>query len=74
MDALERAPAAVVRRREPLRIPLREVNGVLVQVIAPYRGFVLPVEDVSGDAPDAAAGPRLTIASKARSSGVRSTT
>jgi amino acid adenylation domain-containing protein len=46
--ALERALGEVVRRHEVLRTVLREVDGSPVQVIAPFGGFALPVEDLSG--------------------------
>jgi len=46
--ALERALGAVVRRHEALRTTFREVDGAPVQVIAPFGGFVLSVEDLSG--------------------------
>ncbi|HYR09198.1 MAG TPA: amino acid adenylation domain-containing protein, partial [Longimicrobium sp.] len=45
--ALERALGEVVRRHEVLRSTLRERSGAAVQVIAPFSGFVLPVEDLS---------------------------
>ncbi|HEY0022714.1 MAG TPA: amino acid adenylation domain-containing protein [Longimicrobium sp.] len=47
-DALERALAEIVRRHESLRTVFAEVDGGAVQVIAPFVGFVLPVEDLSG--------------------------
>ncbi|HEX2189470.1 MAG TPA: amino acid adenylation domain-containing protein, partial [Longimicrobiaceae bacterium] len=46
--ALERALGEVVRRHEALRTVFREVDGSPVQVIAPFGGFALPVEDLSG--------------------------
>ncbi|HEX5870837.1 MAG TPA: condensation domain-containing protein, partial [Longimicrobium sp.] len=46
--ALERALGEAVRRHEALRTVFREVDGVPVQVIAPFAGFALPVEDLSG--------------------------
>jgi amino acid adenylation domain-containing protein len=46
--ALERAFGDVVRRHEALRTTFAEVDGEPVQVIAPFRGFALPVEDLSG--------------------------
>jgi amino acid adenylation domain-containing protein len=46
--ALERSVGEVVRRHEVLRTVFAEVNGSPVQVIAPFRGFALPVEDLSG--------------------------
>jgi amino acid adenylation domain-containing protein len=45
---LERALGEVVRRHEALRTTFREVDGSPVQVIAPFGGFTLPVEDLSG--------------------------
>ncbi|HEX8319750.1 amino acid adenylation domain-containing protein [Longimicrobium sp.] len=46
--ALERALAEVVRRHEALRTTFAEVDGSPVQVIPPFGGFALPVEDLSG--------------------------
>jgi amino acid adenylation domain-containing protein len=46
--ALERAVAEVVRRHDALRTTFREVNGVPAQVVAPFTGFALPAEDLSG--------------------------
>src|SRR4051812_48289539 len=50
--ALERALGEIVRRHEALRTTFREMDGSPVQVIAPFGGFTLPVEDLSalGDA------------------------
>ncbi|HLL45470.1 MAG TPA: condensation domain-containing protein, partial [Longimicrobiaceae bacterium] len=45
--ALERALAAIVRRHDSLRTTFAEADGVPVQVIAPFTGFTLPVEDLS---------------------------
>src|SRR3954454_13582114 len=45
--ALERALGEIVRRHESLRTTFREVDGSPVQVIAPFGGFTLPVEDLS---------------------------
>jgi amino acid adenylation domain-containing protein len=45
--ALERALGEIVRRHEALRTVFREVDGAPVQVIAPFEGFVVPVEDLS---------------------------
>jgi amino acid adenylation domain-containing protein len=45
--ALERALGEIVRRHEALRTTFREVDGALAQVMAPYAGFTLPVEDLS---------------------------
>ncbi|HYR08117.1 MAG TPA: amino acid adenylation domain-containing protein, partial [Longimicrobium sp.] len=47
-EALERALGEVVRRHEALRTTFAEADGVPVQVIAPYEGFSLDVEDLSG--------------------------
>jgi len=49
--ALERALGEVVRRHEALRTTFHERDGVPVQVVAPFAGFVLPVEDLSALAP-----------------------
>ncbi|HEX9940246.1 MAG TPA: amino acid adenylation domain-containing protein, partial [Longimicrobium sp.] len=46
--ALERALGEIVRRHEALRTTFREVDGSAVQVITPFGGFTLPVEDLSG--------------------------
>ncbi|HEU4881440.1 MAG TPA: condensation domain-containing protein, partial [Longimicrobium sp.] len=46
--ALERALGEVVLRHEALRTTFREVDGSPVQVIAPFDGFTLLVEDLSG--------------------------
>jgi amino acid adenylation domain-containing protein len=46
--ALERALGEIVRRHEALRTTFREVDGSPVQVVAPFGGFVLPVEELSG--------------------------
>jgi amino acid adenylation domain-containing protein len=46
--ALERALGEIVRRHEALRTTFKEVDGSPVQVIAPFGGFALPVEDLSG--------------------------
>ncbi|HEX8695435.1 MAG TPA: amino acid adenylation domain-containing protein, partial [Longimicrobium sp.] len=46
--ALERALGEIVRRHEALRTTFTEVDGSPVQVIAPFGGFALPVEDLSG--------------------------
>jgi amino acid adenylation domain-containing protein len=47
-SALERALGEVVRRHEALRTVFAEVDGSPVQVIAPFGGFSLAVEDLSG--------------------------
>ncbi|MFL5537410.1 MAG: amino acid adenylation domain-containing protein, partial [Longimicrobiaceae bacterium] len=46
--ALERSLGEIVRRHEALRTTFGEVDGSPVQVIAPFGGFVVPVEDLSG--------------------------
>ncbi|HEX7239255.1 MAG TPA: condensation domain-containing protein, partial [Longimicrobiaceae bacterium] len=46
--ALEDALGEIVRRHEALRTTFAEVEGVAVQVVAPFGGFALPVEDLSG--------------------------
>ncbi|HYR07877.1 MAG TPA: amino acid adenylation domain-containing protein, partial [Longimicrobium sp.] len=46
--ALERALGEIVRRHEALRTVFTAVDGSPVQVIAPFGGFALPVEDLSG--------------------------
>jgi len=45
--ALERSLGEIVRRHEALRTTFTEVDGSPVQVIAPFGGFTLPVEDLS---------------------------
>ncbi len=44
--ALGRALGEIVRRHESLRTTFRETDGGPVQVIAPFAGFALPVEDL----------------------------
>ena len=46
--ALERSLGEIVRRHESLRTVFKEVDGSPVQVVAPFGGFTLPVEDLSG--------------------------
>ncbi|HEY7768000.1 amino acid adenylation domain-containing protein, partial [Longimicrobium sp.] len=46
--ALERALGEIVRRHEVLRTVFAEVDGSPVQVVQPFGGFVVPVEDLSG--------------------------
>ncbi|HEU4559547.1 MAG TPA: amino acid adenylation domain-containing protein, partial [Longimicrobium sp.] len=46
--ALERALGEIVRRHESLRTVFREVDGGAVQVIVPFAGFALPIDDLSG--------------------------
>ncbi|HEX5869636.1 MAG TPA: condensation domain-containing protein, partial [Longimicrobium sp.] len=51
--ALERALGEEVRRHESLRTSFAESDGAAMQVITPFSGFTLPVEDlVSVDADD----------------------
>ncbi|HYH79588.1 MAG TPA: condensation domain-containing protein, partial [Longimicrobium sp.] len=45
--ALERSLSEIVRRHEALRTVFAEADGSPVQVIAPFVGFSLPVEDLS---------------------------
>ncbi|HYH82071.1 MAG TPA: condensation domain-containing protein, partial [Longimicrobium sp.] len=51
--ALERALGEIVRRHETLRTTFGEVDGGAVQVIAPFAGFALPSDDLSGLPPAA---------------------
>ncbi|HYW10541.1 MAG TPA: condensation domain-containing protein, partial [Longimicrobium sp.] len=44
---LERALGEVVRRHAVLRTVFREADGAPVQVVQPFAGFVLPVDDLS---------------------------
>ena len=44
---LERALGEIVRRHEALRTTFPERDGAPVQVIAPFAGFTLPLEDLS---------------------------
>ncbi|HLL45665.1 MAG TPA: condensation domain-containing protein, partial [Longimicrobiaceae bacterium] len=44
---LERAIGEIVRRHESLRTTFAQANSLPAQVVAPFRGFVLPVEDLS---------------------------
>ncbi|HEU4559378.1 MAG TPA: condensation domain-containing protein, partial [Longimicrobium sp.] len=46
--ALERALGEIVRRHEALRTTFGEADGSPVQVVAPFVGFALPVEELSG--------------------------
>ncbi|MBB4635035.1 non-ribosomal peptide synthetase [Longimicrobium terrae] len=50
---LERALGEVVRRHEALRTTFHEVDGTVLQHAAPFAGFILPVEDLSGHMPAA---------------------
>ncbi|HEX8907305.1 MAG TPA: condensation domain-containing protein, partial [Longimicrobiaceae bacterium] len=47
-DALHRALGEIVRRHEALRTTFSEADGRPVQVIAPFTGVPLPVEDHAG--------------------------
>ncbi|HET7229673.1 MAG TPA: condensation domain-containing protein, partial [Longimicrobium sp.] len=47
VSALERSLGEIVRRHEVLRTVFREVDGAAAQVVAPFAGFTLPVEDLS---------------------------
>ncbi|HKP74027.1 MAG TPA: amino acid adenylation domain-containing protein [Longimicrobiaceae bacterium] len=66
--ALERALAEVVRRHDTLRTTFRDADGAPVQVIAPFRGFRLRVDDLSalGDAEREAEARRRAVAEGAR--------
>ncbi|MFL5538401.1 MAG: condensation domain-containing protein, partial [Longimicrobiaceae bacterium] len=46
--ALERALGEIVRRHEALRTTFAEADGSPVQVIAPFGGFTLRLDDLSG--------------------------
>ncbi|HEU4558073.1 MAG TPA: amino acid adenylation domain-containing protein, partial [Longimicrobium sp.] len=59
--ALERSLGEIVRRHESLRTVFTEVDGSPLQVIAPFGGFVLPVEDLSGLGEDRAAAVRRRV-------------
>ncbi|HEX2190629.1 MAG TPA: amino acid adenylation domain-containing protein, partial [Longimicrobiaceae bacterium] len=48
VEALRGALAGIVRRHEALRTVFREVEGSLRQVIVPFAGFEVPLEDLSG--------------------------
>jgi amino acid adenylation domain-containing protein len=48
VDALERALGEIVRRHESLRTVFSEADGSPVQVIAPFGGFALSIDDLSG--------------------------
>ncbi|HEX6911460.1 MAG TPA: amino acid adenylation domain-containing protein, partial [Longimicrobium sp.] len=45
--ALERALGGVVRRHEALRTTFDQADGAPLQVVAPFAGFSLPVDDLS---------------------------
>ncbi|HYH82012.1 MAG TPA: condensation domain-containing protein, partial [Longimicrobium sp.] len=68
VPALEGALGAVVERHEALRTTFREDGGAPVQVIAPFCGFALPVEDLSalGDAARGAEAGRRAVENAAR--------
>jgi amino acid adenylation domain-containing protein/FkbM family methyltransferase len=67
VPALERALGEIVRRHEALRTTFAEVDGSTVQVIAPFCGFALPVEDLSGlDEADREAAVRRRATEEAR--------
>ena len=53
ISSLEHALGAIVRRHDVLRTTFAEVDGAPVQVIAPFDGFTLSVEDLSGWPDDA---------------------
>jgi amino acid adenylation domain-containing protein len=57
--ALERSLSEIVRRHEALRTTFAEAEGGPVQVIAPFAGFTLAVEDAAG-ADDEALRRRVT--------------
>ncbi len=46
--ALERAVGKVVRRHDALRTTFPAVDGTPVQVVSPFTGFELPVQDAAG--------------------------
>jgi amino acid adenylation domain-containing protein len=48
VPALERAMGELVRRHESLRTLFAEQDGAPVQVILPFTGFTLPVEEIPG--------------------------
>jgi amino acid adenylation domain-containing protein len=62
--ALGRALAEIVRRHESLRTVFREVDGSAVQVVRPFRGFALPVQDLSGLAGAGREAEALRLASR----------
>ncbi|HEX8696900.1 MAG TPA: amino acid adenylation domain-containing protein, partial [Longimicrobium sp.] len=63
--ALERSLSEIVRRHESLRTVFAEVDGSPVQVIVPFGGFSLPVEDLSSEA-DREAAVRRRVGEEAR--------
>ncbi|WP_420124961.1 amino acid adenylation domain-containing protein, partial [Longimicrobium sp.] len=65
--ALERALGEIVRRHEALRTVFAELDGSPVQVIAPFGGFALAVEDLSAlDEADREAAVRRRAGEEAR--------
>ncbi|HEX8273804.1 MAG TPA: amino acid adenylation domain-containing protein, partial [Longimicrobiaceae bacterium] len=46
--ALATALGEIVRRHEALRTVFAEVGGIAAQIVAPFGGFALPVEDLAG--------------------------
>ena len=46
--ALERAFGEIVRRHDTLRTTFVRAGDAPVQIVAPFTGFTLPVEDLSG--------------------------
>ncbi|HST58815.1 MAG TPA: condensation domain-containing protein, partial [Longimicrobium sp.] len=64
--ALERALGEIVRRHEILRTTFQGTADAPVQVIAPFAGLVLPVEDLSGrERAEAEAAVRRRVADEA---------
>jgi amino acid adenylation domain-containing protein len=45
--ALERAVGELIRRQHALRTTFREVDGVPMQVVLPFDGYTLPVDDLT---------------------------
>ncbi|HEU4883256.1 MAG TPA: amino acid adenylation domain-containing protein, partial [Longimicrobium sp.] len=68
VGALERALGEIVRRHEALRTTFGEHDGAPVQVIAPFAGFVLPVEDLTALDADAR---EVAALERAREDGAR---
>ncbi|HYR09108.1 MAG TPA: condensation domain-containing protein, partial [Longimicrobium sp.] len=48
VPALEHALGEIVRRHDALRTTFAPVDGSPAQVVAPFRGFALPVEEMTG--------------------------
>jgi amino acid adenylation domain-containing protein len=65
--ALERALGEIVRRHESLRTTFADAEGTGVQVIHPFTGFSLPVEDLSHLEPEAREAAVLTRTREAES-------